>query len=62
MLSGIVAIPVGASVYGWGWLLFAQIFTNFINIDITRVSLIAVCQHRQGAWILLVGGIYYLVC
>ncbi len=62
VLSGIVAIPVGALVYGWGWLIYGQLFSNFISIDITRVSAIAVREHRKGAWIVLAGCICYLVC
>jgi signal transduction histidine kinase len=62
VLFGVVSILVGALVYGWGWLLYGQIFSNLISVDITRVSVIAVRQHRKGAWILLVGCICCLVC
>ncbi len=62
VLCGIVALLAGVLVYGWGWISFGHFFSNLISIDITRVSLIAFRQHRRGAWILLAGGICYLVC
>ncbi|MCY7351233.1 MAG: hypothetical protein LH606_11290, partial [Cytophagaceae bacterium] len=62
VLSGIVAILVGALAYGWGWMIYGFFFNNFISIDITRVSVIAVRQHHKGAWIVLAGCICYLVC
>ncbi len=62
VLFGVISVLVGALVYGWGWLLYGQVFSNLISIDITRVSVKAVRQHRKGAWILLAGCICCLVC
>ncbi len=58
---GIISIPMGALFYGWGWTIFGLLFTNFTNIEITRIALKAVRNHKKGAWIIAAGGISYLV-
>jgi signal transduction histidine kinase len=58
---GLISIPIGAFVYGWGWLLFGIVFTSLVSIEITRVAFMAVANRKKGAWILAAGGIGYLV-
>ena len=58
---GLISIPIGAFVYGWGWLLFGIVFTSLVSIEITRVAFMAVANNKKGAWILAAGGIGYLV-
>ncbi len=58
---GIISIPMGALFYGWGWTIFGLLFTNLVNIEITRIALKAVRSHKKGAWIIAAGGISYLL-
>jgi two-component system NtrC family sensor kinase len=61
MVLGIISIPVGAYIYGRGWLLYGLIFTNLINIDIARLSFISVRNNKKGAWIIASGAILFLL-
>jgi signal transduction histidine kinase len=58
---GVISIPVGVFIYGWGWLLFGYVFTSLVSIDITRIAFMAVRNRKKGAWILATGSISYLV-
>jgi hypothetical protein len=58
---GIICIPIGALFYGWGWNVFGTLFTNLVNIEITRIALKAVRNHKKGAWIIAAGGISCLI-
>lgn len=44
-LLGIICIPCGAYIYGWGWQVFGILFTNLITFDITRISFISIGNH-----------------
>jgi hypothetical protein len=57
---GIISIPSGAFIYGWGWMVYGVVFTNLINIDIARIALIALQKNKKGAWIIVTGGICFL--
>ena len=57
---GVISIPLGTFIYGWGWLIFGIVFTNLINFEITRVALLAVRRKTKGAWILAAGGLGFL--
>jgi two-component system NtrC family sensor kinase len=61
IVLGIISIPIGALFYGWGWNVFGTLFTNLVNIEITRIALKAVRNHKKGAWIIAAGGISCLV-
>ena len=58
---GIISIPIGGLFYGWGWTIFGLVFTNLVNIEITRIAFKAVWNHKKGAWIIAVGGVCFLV-
>jgi adenylate cyclase len=58
---GIFSILMAVLVYGWGWMIFGLVFSNLINMDITRVALIALRKHKKGAWIILIGGVCFLI-
>ena len=62
LLLGVIAILCGTYIYNWGWMIFGFGFTNLINVDITRVAIVAMRQQQKGAWILVAGGVIYLVC
>ncbi|MBD0376222.1 MAG: histidine kinase [Flavisolibacter sp.] len=59
---GILSIPIGTFVYGWGWLIAALLFTNIVNLVITYIALKAVRNHKKGAWIIAAGGVGFLIC
>jgi signal transduction histidine kinase len=61
IVLGIISIPIGAFFYGWGWNVFGSLFTNLVNVEITRIALKAVRNHKKGAWIIAAGGISCLV-
>jgi signal transduction histidine kinase/DNA-binding response OmpR family regulator/AraC-like DNA-binding protein len=61
VIIGILSIPIGLFIYGWGWMIFGQFFSNLINIDITRIAILAARKNRKGAWIILLGSVCYLV-
>ncbi len=58
---GVVCIPLGAFIYGWGWMISGYLFTNLINFDITRVAFKAIRKNKKGAWIIATGAISFLV-
>lgn len=58
---GLICIPCAAFIYGWGWYIFGFAFTNLINIDITRVALLASQKNKKGAWIIVFGGVIFLI-
>ncbi len=58
----IVSIPFALVFYGWGWLIYAFIFSNFANFEIVRTSIIATLNKQKGAWIMVVAGGIYLIC
>jgi len=59
---GLISVLSGCFIYGWGWLIYATVYTNVVNIEITRVAFKAVKQQKKGAWIIAAGGVFYLVC
>ena len=61
IVFGIFCIPTSAFIYGWGWFFFGFVFSNLINIDITRIAFIAFQKEKKGAWIVLLGGIIFLI-
>ncbi len=61
LVLGIFSALISAFMYGWGWLIYAQLYTNLINIDITRMAFKSVRNGRKGAWILAGGSIGFLV-
>ena len=58
---GIISIPMAALVYGWGWMVFGKGFYLFMNIDIIRVTIIAVKRKKRGAWIIATGSFIYVI-
>ncbi|AUD00794.1 histidine kinase [Spirosoma pollinicola] len=50
-----------AFIYGWGWLIYATLYSNLISIDITRIAVKSVRNGRKGAWIIMVGCMGFLV-
>jgi len=58
---GILSIITGIFVYGWGWYLYGFILSNILYLDIIRVSIIATRNQKKGAWIIIVGGVIYLI-
>ncbi len=61
VIFGILSIPSGLFIYGWGWMVFGQVFSNLINLDIARVAILAARKNRKGAWIIVLGSVCYLV-
>ena len=59
-LFGVVCIPLGMFIYGWGWLIYAAGFITLANIDITRIAFLASRRKWKGAWILLTGAMLCL--
>lgn len=62
VVYALASIYCGTFVYGWGWQLYGIGMVWFACLDATRVAYLAVRQGQSGAWIILVGGILYMVC
>jgi signal transduction histidine kinase len=58
---GAVSILLGAFVYGWGWFVFGFLFTNLVNLEITRIAVKAVRNGKKGAWIVALGCLSFVV-
>ncbi|HEY5464853.1 MAG TPA: ATP-binding protein [Hanamia sp.] len=58
---GIISIPMAALVYGWGWLVLGKGFYLIMNLDIIRVTIIAVKRKKRGAWIIATGSFIYVI-
>jgi two-component system, NtrC family, sensor kinase len=58
----IVAIMAGSFLYGWYWMLFGVGVVWIVNIEFTRLCFVEVRNSQKGAWIMLLGGIIYVVC
>jgi signal transduction histidine kinase len=59
---GIISIPVADFVYNGGWMIYGLLFTNLVNVELTRVSIIAGRRNKKGAWIIATGSILALFC
>ncbi len=46
----------------WGWNIGSKLFTNLVNLEITRISFIAIKKKKRYAWIMAVGCLCYLAC
>jgi signal transduction histidine kinase len=62
VILGILCIVAFALPGYWGWEIGIRLFTNLINLEITRISFIAVKKKKRGAWIMAGGSLTYLVC
>jgi signal transduction histidine kinase len=62
IVLGIISIPSAAFVYNGGWMIYGFLFTNFVNVELARVSIIASRRHKKGAWIIATGSILALFC
>ena len=60
-LSGVISILMAALIYGWGWEVLGMGFFLLINIDIIRVTIIAIKKKRKGAWIIATGSFIYVI-
>ena len=58
---GIVCIPCGIFIYGWGWRIFGYGFTNAVNLAAVWIALNSLRTNKKGAWIMVVGGITFAV-
>jgi two-component system, NtrC family, sensor kinase len=58
---GIVSMMTGTFVYGWGWHLYGFVLSNILYLDVIRVSFIAIRNQKKGAWIIIAGGLIYLI-
>ncbi len=56
----VIAILLNNWPYQWGWTVGALI-TNFIYIEITRISFISVKNKKRGAWIIATGSLCFLI-
>ena len=56
-----VAIYCGTYIYPWGWTVFGFGVTNLVNLDATRLAFLAVRRGQRGAWIIVIGGIFYMI-
>ena len=61
VILGVASMLTGTFIYGWGWFLFGFLLTNILNLDIIRVAVIAVRNNKKGAWIIISGGLIYLI-
>jgi signal transduction histidine kinase len=62
ILLGIISIPIANVIYYWGWMIYGLLFTNLVNLELTRVSIIASRRNKKGAWIIATGSILALFC
>jgi two-component system NtrC family sensor kinase len=61
MIFDILCIIAVALPGYWGWNIVMVLLTNLINLEITRISFIAVKKKKRGAWIMATGCLCYLV-
>jgi hypothetical protein len=45
-----------------GWNIASKLFTTLINLEITRISFAAAKRKKRGAWIMVGGSLFYLIC
>jgi signal transduction histidine kinase len=62
IVLGIISIPSAAFVYNGGWMIYGFLFTNLVNVELARVSIIAGRRNKKGAWIIATGSILALFC
>ena len=62
IVLGIISIPVADFVYNGGWMIYGLLFTNLVNVELTRVSILAGRRNKKGAWIIATGSIFALFC
>jgi len=58
---GLVSIPLGAFIYGWGYLIGSLYFDDIVNFVVIYIAFKAVKNRKKGAWIIVAGGLSYLV-
>jgi len=59
-LFGVICIPLGMFIYGWGWTIYAIGFITLMNLEITRIAIRAGSRRSKGAWIMVVGAMLSL--
>ena len=62
IVLGIISMACGAFIYGWGWLIFALLFSNLTIIDSARIAFKAIRKNKKEAWINAAGGIGFFIC
>ena len=55
----IVAILCGTYIYPWGWLVWGTGLSTLLNLEATRVAILAMKRKQKGAWIMVLGGGIY---
>jgi serine phosphatase RsbU (regulator of sigma subunit) len=58
---GVFSVLSAVLFYGWGWLVYGFLFTNLINVDISRIAMLAWKKNKKGAWIIVTGCICFLI-
>lgn len=61
VIWGLAGLLLNAGIYGWGWKVGGVLPLTFCQLNIARIAWLAIRRKKEGAWIIGIGAISYVL-